>query len=166
MNGNGARRRLVPGSFGFMSSPTPPSGPSWPDPGVIAQLANALFQASPNASPGLALAPTLPASPPSPTIVPAPSVVTTVAPLAPAQPPVGPPDVPPVTIPSVVPTPTIPPPTAPAALTGVIPAPVSGSPASPPGLPQPGGSPGVILPPVPSLFDLGALPLSLRDLVA
>src|SRR5882757_8306965 len=106
MNGNGARRRLVPGSFGFMSSPTPPSGPSWPDPGVIAQLANALFQASPNASPGLPLAPTLPA-----------------------------------------------------ALTGVIPAPVSGSPASPPGLPQPGGSPGVFLPPVPSLFDLGALPL-------
>ncbi|MDQ0471975.1 family 2A encapsulin nanocompartment cargo protein cysteine desulfurase [Labrys wisconsinensis] len=149
-----------------MSSPTPPSPPSWPAPDVIAQLANALFQAGPGEPPGLPLAPTLPASPPSPTVVPASSVVTSVAPLAPAQPPVGPPDLPPVTIPSVVPTPTIPPPTPPAALAGTVPSPVSGSPASPPGLPQPGGSPGVFLPPVPSPFDIGALPQSLRDLLA
>ena len=70
--------------------------PNWPDPSVLAELANALFQAPPNQG-TVPLAPTTPAVPPSPTLAPAPSVVTSVAPHAPARPPVGPPDLPPVT---------------------------------------------------------------------
>ncbi|MFK8252892.1 family 2A encapsulin nanocompartment cargo protein cysteine desulfurase [Ancylobacter terrae] len=136
--------------------PAPTGGaPSWPDPAILQQLANAFFQASPNtaAAPHVA---TLPASPPSPAIVPAPSVVTGAAPHIPAQPPVGPPDLPPVTIPSIVPTPNIPAPSAPAAVT------VPGS----PGVPQPGGSPGLFVPPFPGPFDFSQLPAGLRNVVA
>lgn len=141
------------------SAPTPdlPDGtvPSWPDPGVLQQLANAFFQAAPNTA-GAPHVVTLPASPPSPTIVPAPSVVTGAAPYIPAQPPVGPPDVPPVTIPSVVPTPNIPAPSAPSAVA------VPGS----PGIPQPGGSPGLFVPAFPAPFEFGQVPAGLGNIVA
>jgi cysteine desulfurase/selenocysteine lyase len=85
----------------------PYSAPSWPDANMIARMANAFFQSPPNqpisspSSPGVLVAP------PSPAMVPAPSVVTTVAPFAPASPGMGPPNVPPTTIPSYVPTPNI-----------------------------------------------------------
>lgn len=132
------------------------AAPSWPDPVILQQFANAFFQAAPKepgAAPHLL---TLPSSPPSPGNVPGASVVTTVAPHAPVQPPVGPPDVPPVTIPSVVPTPNIPAPTAPAAIA------VPGL----PGLPQPGGSPGLFLPALAAPFGFAEVPAGLGNVVA
>jgi cysteine desulfurase/selenocysteine lyase len=66
-------------------------------------------------------------------MIPAPSVMTTVAPFAPAAPGIGPPSVPPTTIPSYVPTPNV-----------SVPL-ISHPPAGPPGfsdLPQPGASQG------------------------
>lgn len=130
--------------------------PSWPDPAILQQFANAFFQAAPNepvAAPHLL---TLPSSPPSPGNVPGASVATTAAPHIPVQPPVGPPDVPPVTIPSVVPTPNIPAPTAPAAVA------VPGL----PGLPQPGGSPGLFLPALAAPFGFADIPAGPGNVVA
>jgi len=95
----------MPGATAGVDMPYPAL--SWPDPNVIARMANAFFQSPPNqpisspSSPGVLVAP------PSPAMVPAPSVVTTVAPFAPASPGMGPPNVPPTTIPSYVPTPNI-----------------------------------------------------------
>jgi cysteine desulfurase/selenocysteine lyase len=104
------------------------------DPDIIARLANGFFQQTPvlPAASGLPFGP--PVLTPSLPDAPAPAVVTTVAPLAPARSPYGPPDLPQTTIPSVVPTPNIP---APAAPTGLQ------SPTRPLGLdqiPQPGAS--------------------------
>ncbi len=98
--------------------------PVFLDAGAIAQLANAFFQEPPGSIAAVPPAPIasaplpfgLPVVTPSPTDLPAPSVVTTVAPLAPARSPYGPPDVPQTTIPSVVPTPNIPAPSAPTTL--------------------------------------------------
>jgi cysteine desulfurase/selenocysteine lyase len=84
-------------------APQPGATPSWPDVSLIAQMANAFFTASPaqSADPGI------PVAPPNPAFVPAPNVVTTAAPLIPANPNIGPPDLPPSTIPAVVPTPNL-----------------------------------------------------------
>jgi len=110
---------------------------------VIAQLANAFFQAppiSPAATPSapvasLPLSPVgLPVTTPGLPDLPAPSVVNTIAPHAPAKSPYGPPDIPQTTIPSVVPTPNIPAPSAPTSMQ---------SPTRPLGVadaPQPGAS--------------------------
>jgi len=71
------------------------------DPQMIAGLANAFFQAPPAS---LASAPApfgLPVATPNLPDAPAPSVVTTAAPFVPARAPLGPPDIPPTTIPSV-----------------------------------------------------------------
>ena len=130
-------------------------GPTLPDVSLIQQMANTLFRAPPNG----VLQQTPPATPPSPTLMPAPSVVTTVAPYAPAQAPVAPPDMPPTTIPSVVPTPTYPAPVAPGGV------PLTFTQTAPEPVPQPGGSAGLFLPPVPSSNGLGALPKELADLV-
>lgn len=114
-------------------------------PEAIAQLANAFFHSTPSGDPtGLTypfargpLSPVgLPVTTPGLPDLPAPSVVTTVAPHAPAKTPYGPPDVPPTSIPSVVPTPNIPAPSAPTSMQ---------SPTRPFGatdLPQPGASVG------------------------
>jgi len=90
--------------------------PLAPDPQIIARLANAFFQAPPAS---LASAPVpfgLPVTAPNLPDAPAPSLLTTAAPYAPARSPFGPPDLPPTTIPSVVPTPNIPAPAAPSTL--------------------------------------------------
>ncbi|MCW2283440.1 cysteine desulfurase/selenocysteine lyase [Rhodoblastus acidophilus] len=81
---------------------SPASG--FPDPALIARMANAFFQAPPTpagADPGV------PVAPPSPSMIPAPDLATSVAPFTPANPLVGPPDLPPSTIPSIVPTPNL-----------------------------------------------------------
>ena len=84
---------------------------AFPDPALIARMANALFQMPPNqtavgADPGVQ-DPGVPLAPPSPSMIPAPNLATSVAPFMPANPLVGPPDLPPSTIPSVVPTPNL-----------------------------------------------------------
>lgn len=123
------------------------------DPNMIARLANAFFQQPPVplANSSLPFGP--PALTPSLPDAPAPSVVTTVAPLAPARAQMGPPDVPPTTILSVIPTPNIP---APAAPTGLQ------SPTRPLGLdqiPQPGASLGSSTPSaIPSDVDYSLIP--------
>ncbi|MGO9431563.1 MAG: hypothetical protein ACLP0Q_22310, partial [Rhodoblastus sp.] len=92
------------------ASPAAPQGgatPTWPDPSLIAQMANAFFQQPPHGIVPSVEEPGIPLLPPSPAFFPAPNVVTTAAPYAPANPLVGPPDLPPSTIPSVVPTPNI-----------------------------------------------------------
>ncbi len=78
----------------------------FPDPSVIARMANAFFQMTPNQN-GVGADPGVPVAPPSPAMIPAPNLVTSVAPFTPANPMVGPPDLPPSTIPSVVPTPNL-----------------------------------------------------------
>ena len=133
--------------------------PNWPDPSVLAELANALFQAPPGQG-TVPLAPTMPAVPPSPTLAPAPTVVTSLAPHVPARPPVGPPDLPPVTIPSIVPTPSIP--IAPAN----APLPLSGASVVPSDVPQPGGTAGPFIPAVPTQGDLGLLPAGLAEFLS
>jgi cysteine desulfurase/selenocysteine lyase len=133
--------------------------PNWPDPSVLAELANALFQAPPNQG-TVPLAPTTPAVPPSPTLAPAPSVITSVAPHAPARPPMGPPDVPPVTIPSIVPTPSIP------ITPATAPQPLSGASVVPSDVPQPGGSAGLFVPSVPSQLDFSVLPAGLAEFLS
>lgn len=135
------------------------SSPTWPDPAVLADLANALFQAPPSQG-TVPLAPTVPAVPPSPTLAPAPSITTSVAPQAPARPPVGPPDLPPVTIPSIVPTPSIP--IAPA----TAPQPLSGASAIPSDVPQPGGSAGPFVPTTPTQLDFSVLPAGIAEFLS
>ncbi|MCW2276503.1 cysteine desulfurase/selenocysteine lyase [Rhodoblastus acidophilus] len=88
-----------------------PDTPSqaFPDPALIARMANAFFQASPTpagADPGVQ-DPGVPLAPPSPSMIPAPDPTATIAPFAPANPLVGPPDMPPSTIPSIAPTPNL-----------------------------------------------------------
>ncbi|PPQ31642.1 segregation protein B, partial [Rhodoblastus sphagnicola] len=85
----------------------PASGaPGFPDPALIARMANALFQSAPNQT-AVGSDPGVPVAPPSPSMIPAPNPTTSVAPFTPANPLVGPPDLPPSTIPSVVPTPNL-----------------------------------------------------------
>jgi cysteine desulfurase/selenocysteine lyase len=88
-------------------SVAPGAAPGFPDPSVIAQMANAFFRLAPNQSLTPTADPGVPIAPPSPAIAPAPNVVTSVAPLTPANPLVGPPDLPPTTIPSIAPTPNL-----------------------------------------------------------
>ena len=85
----------------------PGAAPGFPDPSIIAQMANAFFHLAPNQSVTPTADPGVPVLPPSPAMVPAPNVVTSVAPHTPANPLVGPPDLPPTTIPSIVPTPNL-----------------------------------------------------------
>ena len=130
--------------------------PFVPDASMIAQIANAFFQAR-SSEPPATPAPGAPIVPPAPPEAPAPSVVTSVAPLAPARPPMGPPDLPPTTIPSIAPTPNLSTPSAPAGL----------QPATPPyglsDVPQPGASAGAFEPgsPAAAAIDYAAIPNSL-----
>jgi cysteine desulfurase/selenocysteine lyase len=78
----------------------------FPDPALIARMANAFFQMTPNQT-AVGADPGVPLAPPSPSMIPAPNLATSVAPFTPANPLVGPPDLPPSTIPSIVPTPNI-----------------------------------------------------------
>lgn len=71
-------------------------------------LEPSFFQAPPAPVAPASIPPSLPASTPNVTDAPAPSFVTTIAPLAPARAPHGPPDAPQTTIPAVVPTPNNP----------------------------------------------------------
>ncbi|OCC06187.1 segregation protein B [Labrys sp. WJW] len=87
-------------------------------------------------------------------------MTTSVAPQVPARPPVGPPDLPPVTIPSIVPTPTIP--IAPA----TAPQPLSGASAIPSDVPQPGGSAGPFVPAVPTQLDFSVLPAGIAEFLS
>ena len=85
----------------------PGAVPTWPDPAMIGRLANGFFQSPPNQPISSPPSPGVPVAPPSPAMMPAPSVGTTIAPFAPAAPGMGPPSIPPTTIPSYVPTPNI-----------------------------------------------------------
>ncbi|QAY96761.1 segregation protein B [Methylovirgula ligni] len=118
-----------------------PSAPSAPDPNLIAQLANYFFRTPPDGPIPTRDSPGMPLVPPSPNMVPAPSVVTSAAPLIPAALPFGPPDFPPTTIASVVPTPNISAPTTPAAPHGL------------PDVPQPGSTAGGFAPNAPGDLD-------------
>ncbi|NMN59903.1 cysteine desulfurase/selenocysteine lyase [Xanthobacter sp. SG618] len=148
-----------PDDFGAAANAAPGSPPpGWPDPQVLQQIANAFFQAgpasaAPEAAPHLV---TLPSAPPSPADVPGLPATTLVAQHAPSRPPFAAPDLPPVTIPSVVPTPNIPAPPAPAAVA------VPGL----PGVPQPGGSPALSLPGLASGFSAGQVPAGLGSVIA
>ena len=115
----------------------------FPDPSVIARMANALFQMTPSQT-AVGADPGVPVAPPSPAMFPAPNVVTSVAPFTPANPMVGPPDLPPSTIPSVVPTPNLTAPHAPS---------LSALPAGYGDPPLPGASAGSVGPSAP--FNLG-----------
>jgi cysteine desulfurase/selenocysteine lyase len=130
--------------------------PAYPDPALIARIANAFFRASPDESPAT-LSPGAPIVPPALPEAPAPSVVTSVSSLAPARPPMGPPDVPPTTIPSIAPTPNLSAPSAPVGLQPAVP---------PYGLsdvPQPGASAGAyeLGTPAAAAIDYSAIPSSL-----
>ena len=118
-----------------------PSAPSAPDPNLIAQLANYFFRTPPDGPIPTQDSPGMPLVPPSPNMAPAPSVVTSAAPLIPAALPFGPPDFPPTTIASVVPTPNISAPTTPAAPHGL------------PDVPQPGSTAGGFAPNAPGDLD-------------
>ena len=132
-------------SPGELPEAAPGAAPGWPDPQVISRMANAFFQLAPNqASP--TADPGVPILPPSPAMMPAPNVVTTAAPYTPANPMVGPPDLPPSTIPSIVPTPNISAPQAPS---------VSSLPTGFGEPPLPGASAGSV--------GAGAAPFSLGD---
>jgi cysteine desulfurase/selenocysteine lyase len=85
----------------------PGAAPGFPDPSIIARMANAFFHLAPNQSLTPTADPGVPLAPPSPAFAPAPNVVTSVAPYTPANPMVGPPDLPPTTIPSIAPTPNL-----------------------------------------------------------
>jgi cysteine desulfurase / selenocysteine lyase len=134
-----------------------PPAPSWPDPAIVAEIANSFFHASPHGPVSTPESPGAPIAPPSPTIMPAPSVVTSVAPHAPAAPPFGTPDLP-TTIASVVPTPNISAPTAPSLGRHAVP--------GLPDIPQPGASPGAFAPPYPIAMDLNAPLAQLGDITA
>jgi cysteine desulfurase/selenocysteine lyase len=146
-----------------LPTPDAPVGPapSWPDPAIIAQMANAFFQGQ---AVSTHLSPGIPVAPPDPTHAPAPSVVTTAAPFTPARTPYGPPDLPPTTIPSIVPTPNLAAPGAPAPLQ-----PSAFSPALP-DAPQPGASTGAfeqpVFPPEPDFAAFTAFPGDTSPLVA
>ncbi|WP_159730831.1 family 2A encapsulin nanocompartment cargo protein cysteine desulfurase [Methylosinus sp. Ce-a6] len=146
--------------------------PAFPDPAMIARLANAFFQASPNRSPATLspdapvappalpeAPPALPEAPPALPEAPAPSVATSVAPLAPARPPMGPPDVPPTTIPSIAPTPNLSAPSAPVGLQPAVP------PFGLSDVPQPGASAGAFEPgnPAAAAIDYSAISNSLAQ---
>ena len=88
------------------ASPQSGSPAGFPDPALIARMANALFQMAPSQT-AVGADPGVPLAPPSPSMIPSPNLVTSVAPFTPANPLVGPPDLPPSTIPSIVPTPNI-----------------------------------------------------------
>jgi cysteine desulfurase/selenocysteine lyase len=135
--------------------------PIFHDPGTTGQSANAYFQTPPasiaSAPPApIASAPApfgLPVTTPNLTDAPTPSIVTSIAPLAPARAPYGPPDVSQTTIPSVVPTPNIPAPSAPTSLQS------STRPLGLADVPQPGASPGgATSPAVPGEIDYSAIP--------
>jgi cysteine desulfurase/selenocysteine lyase len=131
--------------------------PAFPDPSVIAQIANAFFQAPPNQAPA-PVSPGVPIAPPALPEAPAPTIVTTAAPFAPARPPIGAPDLPPTTIPSVVPTPNVSAPAPPTALQPAVP---------PYGLsdvPQLGASAGALGPAeAPTDIDYSAIPRIFGD---
>jgi len=116
-----------------------PDSPSqaFPDPALIARMANALFQATPNPASD---EPGVPVAPPSPLMIPAPNFMTVIAPFTPANPLVGPPDLPPSTIPSIAPTPNLTLPHAPS---------LSSAPAGYGEPPLPGASFGALGAPVP-----------------
>ena len=118
------------------------------DPQMIAQLANAFFQLQPHQAPPAPIAPGAPIAAPLAPEVPGPTVVTTAAPYAPARPSFGPLDVPPTSIPSVVPTPNV---AAPAA-------PISARPLGLPDPPQPGASVGALDVASPAALDYAAIP--------
>ncbi|MBB4196691.1 hypothetical protein GGD83_000468, partial [Rhodoblastus sphagnicola] len=64
----------------------PASGaPGFPDPALIARMANALFQSAPNQT-AVGSDPGVPVAPPSPSMIPAPNPTTSVAPFTPANP--------------------------------------------------------------------------------
>lgn len=132
--------------------------PSWPDPNVIAQLANVFFQMAPSQSAPAPISPGIPIAPPPLTEAPAPSIMASVAPFAPARPPMGPPDLPPMTIPSFVPTPNISVPGPPTiSQPAVIPYGLSD-------IPQPGASAGAAGPAaLPTDIDYSAIPRLLGD---
>jgi cysteine desulfurase/selenocysteine lyase len=134
-----------------------PSAPSWPDPALIAELANSFFHSSPHGPDSTRESPGTPIAPPSPAMIPAPSVVTSVAPYAPAASPFGTPDLP-TTIASVVPTPNISAPTAPSLSQHAVP--------GLPDVPQPGASPGGFAPAYPIAVDLNAPLTQLGDITA
>jgi cysteine desulfurase/selenocysteine lyase len=134
-----------------------PSAPSWPDPAIIAEIANGFFRASPQRPGPSPQSPGMPIVPPTPALMPAPSVVTTIAPLAPAASPLGTPDLP-TTIPSVVPTPNISAPPAPSRDQHLVP--------GLPDAPQPGASPGLFAPVYPIGRDLNAPLAQLGDITA
>jgi cysteine desulfurase / selenocysteine lyase len=123
-----------------------------PDAEMIARLANAFFQLPPNHTPPAPTAPGVPLATPAQPELPAPSVATTAAPYAPARTAYGPPDLPPTTIPSVVPTPNL-------AAPG---APINSQPGSRPlGMPdppQPGASAGSAQVELPVEVDYSAIP--------
>jgi hypothetical protein len=57
-----------------MPYPVPAAVPSWPDPAMIARLANGFFQSPPNQPVSSPPSPGVPVAPPSPAMMPAPSV--------------------------------------------------------------------------------------------
>ena len=123
------------------------------DPLAIADLANAFFQAPPASLASTPVPFGLPVATPNLADAPAPSVVTTAAPFAPARAPLGPPDIPQTTIPSVVPTPNIPAPRAPSTMQS------STRPLGLANAPQPGASAGGASPlAAPTDIDYSAIP--------
>jgi cysteine desulfurase/selenocysteine lyase len=85
----------------------PGEAPGFPDTSIIARMANAFFHATPNQTALATADPGLPLIPPTPAYLPAPNVVTSAALVTPANPLVGPPDLPPSTIASIAPTPNL-----------------------------------------------------------
>ncbi|MFG1347848.1 family 2A encapsulin nanocompartment cargo protein cysteine desulfurase [Xanthobacter autotrophicus DSM 431] len=148
----------APVSAGSASTSSPPAGPppAWPDPQVLQQIANALFQSAPDQTVEAPHVVTLPSSPPNPGDAPGLSTTALLAPHLPGRPPISAPDVPPITIPSVVPTPNIPAPNTPTAIA------VPGVPS----VPQPGGSPAFSLPGTAAPFDFAQLPAGLGSVVS
>jgi len=130
------------------------------DPQMIAQMANAFFQLQPHQAPSAPIAPGAPIAAPLAPEAPAPSVVTTVAPHAPARSAYGPPDLPPTTIPSVVPTPNV---AAPAAPSNTQP---GSRPLGMPDAPQPGASVGSAPMDSPAEIDYSLIPRLLGDALA
>jgi cysteine desulfurase/selenocysteine lyase len=129
--------------------------PSWPDPALIAEIANGFFKTSSHAPILPPESPGVPVAPPNPALAPKLSTVTAIAPVAPAASPFGTPDFP-TTIPSITPTPNISAPPAPPryAAPGV------------PDVPQPGASPGLFARAYPVSTDLNVPPPQFGELTA